>query len=591
MLSTRIFTSSDAATNYYAQGDYYGTESQGTWAGKGSKELGLEGEFNAKSNSQFSDLLKGIMPNGQILAKKTKDKEIHCPGIDLTFSVPKSFSIQMLIYANLKEKQAMKTALTKAVNNSLDVIEKNAYVVARKGHAGEIKEPISKLIFANFMHTTNRNLEPQAHVHCLLANAAKCEDGKFRSISFDKILKNNKFFGQVFRNELAIETKKLGFEITPTILSDGSSSFELSKIDQKLIDGFSTRRQEIEELCKLYNVTTKEGRNNIVINSRKSKKFVKEEELTEAWNTLEKKIAQEIELNYLKATNNENNNSKNNNNNENNDIKTNTDSNIGSKRFFEKAFKGSAAFTQALEFIIKAFSINHNKNTEREVVKEAMTEEAYSLKLEDLANFCVQDITHYNTTFSKEDLYSKTLKFAIGNYTFKEIEEVYKLQEKNGTLLKHKDLYTSKALLLKEKQILKYAKNSIGNSKSIIEEKHFTAHFDRFCRRELSKNSSFKMNEQQKRATKYILASEDKIITVVGLPGVGKSTILNSVRDIAEHKISKIINMSFTKESDFSGLAPTASAAKTLAESAKVESNTIHSFLGRYQGYCVFSPT
>ena len=289
MLSTRVFKSSSAAANYYSHGDYYGSEGEGNWFGEGAKDFNLTGKFNAKDNQSFIDLLEGKMPNGQKLVRKIKGKEEHCPGVDLTFSAPKSFSIQMLVYSAPEEKQAMEGALTKAVNNTLKYIEENNYVVARKGHNGVIKEPINKLTFATFMHTTNRNVEPQAHVHCLLANAAKCEDRKFRSIAFDEILKNNKFFGQVFRNELALETKNLGYEIKPTTLSDGSSSFELTKIDQKLIDAFSTRRKEIEELCKFYNVTTKEGRDKIVINSRKSKSISFQEDITKAWTQLEKK--------------------------------------------------------------------------------------------------------------------------------------------------------------------------------------------------------------------------------------------------------------------------------------------------------------
>ena len=87
----------------------------------------------------------------------------------------------------------------------------------------------------------------------------------------------------MFRNELALEVKKLGYEIRTTQLSDWSSSFELKQISQNLIDAFSTRRKEIEALFKLYDVKTKEGRDRIVINSREAKKTVSETVLKEAW--------------------------------------------------------------------------------------------------------------------------------------------------------------------------------------------------------------------------------------------------------------------------------------------------------------------
>ncbi len=521
MLSTRVFKSSDAAANYYSHGDYYGSEGQGYWFGSGAKDLGLDGKFNAKDNQNFVDLLEGKMPNGQKLARKINGKEEHCPGVDLTFSTPKSFSIEMLIYADENKKQNLEIALKTAVNNTIKYIEENNYVKIRKGHNGVIKEPINKLTFANFMHTTNRNIEPQAHIHCLLANAVKCDDGKFRSIAFDEVLKNNKFFGQVFRNELAMETKKLGYEITPTTLSDGSSSFELNKIHPKLIEAFSTRRKEIEELCKLYNVTTKEGRDKIVINSRKSKSINYQEDITKAWHGLEQKVAQEI----------------------------NQESQLN------KEYDQSSAP-----------SINEKLN------------------LTDLVNLCVEDITQHKSVFTKGALSRKALKLSMGNYNIRNIDQEIKNQLQQGSLIEHNNQYTSKALLTQEKQILKHAQNSIDKTKPLTEEKYFKAHYDKFVNRSLKQNPEFQMNKQQEKVVKHILASRDNIVTVVGLPGVGKSTVLDAVRDIADHKLNKIIRL-FVKHEEFEGMAPTASASKTLGASAKVESNTIHSFIAKYQGY------
>ncbi len=523
MLSTRVFKSSSATVSYYSNGDYYGSEGEGSWYGEGAQELGLTGKFNAKDNQRFIDLLEGKMPNGQVLSRKTKDKEEHCPGVDLTFSAPKSFSIEMLIYADGAKKQDMESALSKAVNNTLKYIEENNYVVARKGHNGIIKEPINKLTFATFMHTTNRNVEPQAHVHCLLANAAKSEDGKFRSIDFSEILKNNKFFGQVFRNELAIETKKLGYEITPTILSDGSSSFELSKIDPKLIDAFSTRRKEIEKLCKLYGVTTKEGRNNIVINSRKSKSLSPQEDIIKAWATLEQKVQKEI----------------------------------AQEKSLNKGYEQSS---------------------------DPSSQRVNSLNLADLIKLCIEDVTQHKSVFTKEDLARKALKFLIGDHLIRDIDAEIKTLETQGILIKHGNQYTSKVLIAKETQILKYAQNAIGSAKPLVEEKYFAAHYDKFTQRALKNNSEFQMNKQQQRVVKHILSSKDNITTVVGLPGVGKSTVLDAVRDIADHKVNKIIRL-FVKNENFEGMAPTASAAKTLGNAAQIESNTIHHFIGKHQGY------
>lgn len=525
MLSVKPFSSSKAASKYYAQGDYYGSEGKGIWFGIGAKELNLTGEFNAKGNTAFNQLLEGILPNGQILGRKTKDGIEHRPGIDLTFSAPKSFSIQMLVNAKETEKQGMKEALRKAVNSTLSYIEEKGYVIARKGHSGREREEIKKLTFATFLHTTNRNLEPQAHIHCFLANAACCKDDKYRSLEFAEILQNNKFLGQVFRNELAIKTKKLGFDITSTILSDGSSSFELSHIDEKLIKGFSTRRKEIEELCKLYGVTTKEGRDKIVINSRKSKQIAHEESLKHAWQELAQKIEKELA--------------------ETENVQEKQTSNIDKTE------------------------LNNKERTNQ-------------MTLKDIVHLSLEDITYNQTTFKWEDLLKKAMKFSIGNYSIQEIEKECEQLKTDKLIIGTNNLYTSKALLTKEKQILQYARNAINTSKPIIQDKHFAAHLEKFQRRETARNSDFVMNKQQEQALKHILCSKDKIIMVEGLPGVGKSTVLNAVRDISSKRLLSLIGFG-TK---FEGLAPTASAAKTLKDSAElVNSNTIHSFLAKYNGY------
>ena len=546
MLSVRAFSSGGAANKYYSHGDYYGTEGQGTWLGEGAKELGLEGKFIASKDKQFNDLLTGVLPSGQILGRKTKDGIEHAPGIDLTFSCPKSFSIEMLVFADKEKKQDMKKALMSATKNTLNYIEKQGYVVARKGKDGYNKESIHKLAFSSFYHTTNRNLEPQAHVHCFLANVGKCEDEKYRSLAFGEIFKSNKFLGQVFRNELALEVKKLGIEINTKILSDGSSSFELTHIDQKLIDGFSTRRAEIEALCKLYGVTTKEGRDKIVINSRKAKQKIKEEDLKKSWKDIASNIKYEIdqkatELKNMEAT--------------------------------QKSDNQSGYFNSILnklgDFFIKPSNDLGNNN------------EAQLFNLKDLAILCIEDANSRKSVFAEEELLKNALKYSIGHYSINQIHNEFAKLEEEGVLIRNGKVFTTKVLLDQEKQIIRFADNCANKSKAILKESLMDKYIKGFENREVARNLDFKINDQQKKALKYILGSEDKIVMMEGLPGVGKSTILNAVRDISGRKVISLLGLG----EQYQGAAPTASAAKSLAQSAKVESSTLHSFLGKYQGY------
>ena len=77
----------------------------------------------------------------------------------------------------------------------------------------------------------------------------------------------------------------------------------------------------------------------------------------------------------------------------------------------------------------------------------------------------------------------------------------------------------------------------------------------------------------QKAAVKLILAAEDRTVGVQGYAGTGKTTMLNRARALLEKK-------GYTVR----GLAPSASAARTLAAEAGIESETLQRFLARYNG-------
>jgi conjugative relaxase-like TrwC/TraI family protein len=522
MLSTKPFRSSSSAQKYYSHADYYGAEAQGEWYGKGAEELDLSGNFNAKDNKSFEDILNGKLPNGIQLGNKINGDINHRPGIDLTFSSPKSFSVQLLIFADKEEKKALETARINAVHNTLKYIENSGLVYTRLGYKGIEKEDVNKLVFALFPHTTNRNLEPQDHVHCLLANVAKCNDGQFRSIVWDKIFENNKFIGQIFRNELALQVKKLGYEIETRILPDGSSSFELKNISQKLIDAFSTRRKEIETLCKQLGIVTKEGRDKVVINSRKAKQSISKEELIKAW----QEVVKSVELEKDKS-----------------DI-------------IKKPLTVLDALSKLKDFISTSLTNN--------------IDPTIKLSSDDIAMLCLDDVSYHNSLFSKEELMSKALKYSIGTYSINDIQKSLDKLIINKKILVGDNKLTSKELFDKEIYILEQGKQGLNTCKPIIPTNIFNYRYKLYA----NNIQGFKLNTQQKQAVKHIVTSKDKITAIQGLPGVGKSTVLDTVRQMTNSNIIELL-----------GAAPTSSAAKTLTESASIKSRTLHSFIGQYKGY------
>ena len=77
----------------------------------------------------------------------------------------------------------------------------------------------------------------------------------------------------------------------------------------------------------------------------------------------------------------------------------------------------------------------------------------------------------------------------------------------------------------------------------------------------------------QKQAVKLILSDKDRVIGVQGYAGTGKTTMLNRARALLEKRGFEV-----------KGLAPSASAARTLAGEAGIESETLQRFLARNAG-------
>ena len=81
------------------------------------------------------------------------------------------------------------------------------------------------------------------------------------------------------------------------------------------------------------------------------------------------------------------------------------------------------------------------------------------------------------------------------------------------------------------------------------------------------------LTDGQKAAVKLVLASEDRVVGVQGYAGSGKTTMLNRARALLEKRGWEV-----------RGLAPSASAARTLSSEAGIGTETLQRFLARYGG-------
>lgn len=71
------------------------------------------------------------------------------------------------------------------------------------------------LTVAMWHHDTSRELDPHLHTHCILMNFTQLPDGRWQSRTDENLYYNKMLLGQIYRQELALECRKLGYEIEP----------------------------------------------------------------------------------------------------------------------------------------------------------------------------------------------------------------------------------------------------------------------------------------------------------------------------------------------------------------------------------------
>ncbi|MEZ6081769.1 MAG: MobF family relaxase [Pirellulaceae bacterium] len=101
------------------RGDYYlGQEVAGQWHGKGADLLGLGSGSNV-TKEQFSRLLSGKHPvsSEKLTQRDRKDRR---PGMDLTFSVPKSVSLAWAINSDERIVEALRQAVRETMERDVE---------------------------------------------------------------------------------------------------------------------------------------------------------------------------------------------------------------------------------------------------------------------------------------------------------------------------------------------------------------------------------------------------------------------------------------------------------------------------------------
>ena len=210
------------------------------WHGAGAEALGLGQRVGKR---KFISILSGHVPGTDVTLGRVIDGERqHRPGWDMTFSAPKSVSLEALY----RGRRAVMHAHDEAVRATLDWIEQEH--LQTRGYdpatGRRPREAADGLVAATFRHMASRNNDPQLHTHAVVANMTRNRSGEWRSVEPTPLKRNRRVFGAWYRNDLARRLRDLGYDLVPTTVG-GLPSFEIAGWSREWLDAFSTRRQDI----------------------------------------------------------------------------------------------------------------------------------------------------------------------------------------------------------------------------------------------------------------------------------------------------------------------------------------------------------
>ena len=184
--------------------------------------------------SLFEDVLSGWVPGTDIYLGRMHEGEYkHRPGWDITFSAPKSVSLEALAIGDRRVIRAH----DEAVRATLAWVE--AELLETRGwDPATRRRPRVKaegMVVAGFRHLTSRDQDPQLHTHRVLANMTRTASGEWRSVEPTKIRRSQKLIGAYYRNELARRLQALGMAVAPRMVGP-VPGFELAGYERSFLD-------------------------------------------------------------------------------------------------------------------------------------------------------------------------------------------------------------------------------------------------------------------------------------------------------------------------------------------------------------------
>ena len=280
MLFATQHKSTAEAVRYFdkvlSSGDYYlGTEIKANWNGELVEELGLD-RSQSVTKKEFKALLEGKHPKtGKNLAQRMrKDRR---PGIDFTWSIPKSVSLLWAINHDERVIDILRDTVKEIMETEVQPL------VHRRVREGanvrtDNRKHTGKMLWADFVHLTTRPVDgvPDAHghVHAFACNLTE-DDGRYFAADYTEVMRKLPYLQAAFDARLALKLEtELGVSVCKTRYIQSNrkkKGWEIEGISRDTIEKFSQRTTQIEKHAAKHGITSAEKKSQLGRLTREAK--------------------------------------------------------------------------------------------------------------------------------------------------------------------------------------------------------------------------------------------------------------------------------------------------------------------------------
>lgn len=533
MLSVANVRSPSAAASYFAADNYYAkadADRSGQWVGKGADLLGLKGRVETRD---FDAILRGELPDGTSVGNPGQP---HRPGTDMTFSLPKSWSLLALVGKDERIIEAYREAVVEA----LQWAEKNA-AETRLVERGKVRTVATgNLTVGLFQHDTNRNQEPNLHFHAVVANVTQGLDGKWRTLKNDQLWSLGTLLNSMAMARFRLGVEKLGYETGPV---GKHGNFEACGITREQVMAFSTRRKEVLEARRGPGI---EAGKIAALATRGAKLPIADRAaLGGQWQASAKAIGLDLPRMVEVAT--------------------------------TRANERAASDARPPNLVVRGLSLLRDfaarvRGQERDplVPDYVLKQDPEAIASAQAVASAVRHLSQREAGFPREALYKAALDFGLPT-TIAHVEKAVRSLVRSEQLVKgrgeHNGWLASREEVDREARILAWANEGKGAVEPILTDRRA----DASVQTSALINQGFKLNEGQLGAARLILTSRDRTIAVQGIAGAGKSSVLKPVADVLREEGHKVL-----------GLAVQNTLVQMLERDTGIEAKTLASFLKRW---------